>query len=69
MTRYPSQPYQFDRLFMSHLGSRLAPEYASLVTGLLPQRQWELLLDLELAQATSEPDEKRRSCTVPHLST
>ena len=70
MRRYSSEPYQFDRLFMSHLGSRLRPEYASLMRGPLPSRHWELLLDIEIAQAAAEPDEKRPSPAaevVPHL--
>ncbi len=72
MTRYPSQPYRFDRLFLSHLVSKLQPEYASLMTGPLPQRHWELLLDLEVAQATFDLEEKRCSRAmevVPHLAT
>jgi hypothetical protein len=58
MNRYISQRYQFDRLFMSHLGSRLRPEYDALVRGSLPQSYWELLLDLELACISAEPNEK-----------
>ncbi len=52
------KPYHFDHLFMSHLGSRLRPEYASLMGSPLPQRQWELLLDLEVAQTTSDLEEE-----------
>ena len=58
MNRYVGQRYQFDRLFMSHLGSRLRPEYDALVRGSLPQSYWELLLDLELACISAEPNEK-----------
>ncbi len=72
MTRYSTQPYHFDQLFMSHLGSKLRPEYASLMSSPLPQRQWELLLDLEVAQATLDLEEKRHRRTmkvVPRLPT
>jgi hypothetical protein len=57
MNRYVNQRYQFDRLFMSHLGSRLRPEYDPLVRSSLPRNYWELLLDLELACISAEPDE------------
>ena len=70
MSRYFSEPYRFDHLFMSHLGSRLRPEYASFMRSPLPLRHWELLLDLETTQATAEPDEKRHlpaAEVVPHL--
>lgn len=60
MTRSSRQTYQFDRLFMSHLASTLRPEYATLVTDPLPLRQWELLLDLEIAHATSDPEGGKR---------
>ncbi len=59
MRRYLAQPYRFDRLFMSHLGSRLRPEYDPLVRSALPPLYWELLLDLELAQAERPSDANR----------
>ena len=70
MSGYSSEPYQFDRLFMSHLASQLRPEYASFMHSPLPLRHWELLLDLETTQAAADPDEKRPSSAVevvPHL--
>jgi hypothetical protein len=54
-----NKPYPFDRLFMSHLGSRLRPEYDPLVRSALPPHYWELLLDLELAKAERPSDENR----------
>jgi hypothetical protein len=71
MNRYVGQRYQFDRLFMSHLGSRLRPEYDALVRGSLPQGYWELLLDLELACVSAVPEEKPSPLppeVTPHLS-
>jgi hypothetical protein len=44
---------------MSHLGSRLRPEYDPLVRSPLPPLYWELLLDLELAKAERPSDENR----------
>ncbi len=58
MRRYRDQRYQFDRLFMSHLSSKLRPEYEPLVTSLLPEQHWMLLLELEVTQATSSTGAK-----------
>jgi hypothetical protein len=59
---------RLDRVVMRELGSNLRPGYDRIVKGPLPPQQRDLLLQYAVAEAVSEPEQRRpRLKLVPHL--